>query len=47
VSVPVVRKPDYILLLVAGDPARSRSAYCPSRPYNPPVIKKVRMGRDL
>jgi len=47
VSVPVVRKPEHILLLVAGDPARSRSAFCPSRPYNPPVIKKVMMGRKI
>ena len=41
VTVPVVRDPRNILLLVAGDPGRSRSAYCPARPYNPPVIKKV------
>ncbi len=43
VMVPVVRSPDNILLLVAGDPARSRSAYCPARPYNRPVTKKVRL----
>ena len=41
VLVPVVRSPDNILVLVAGDPARSRSAYCPARPYNRPVTKKV------
>ena len=41
VMVPVVRSPDNILVLVAGDPARSRSAYCPARPYNRPVTKKV------
>jgi hypothetical protein len=43
VMVPVVRSPDNILVLVAGDPARSRSAYCPARPYNRPVTKKVVM----
>jgi hypothetical protein len=41
VMVPVVRSPDHILVLVAGDLARSRSAYCPARPYNRPVTKKV------
>ena len=25
----------------AGDVGRSRSAYCPGRPYNHPVIKKI------
>ena len=41
--LPVVRDPDNIMIVVAGDPARSRSAYCPPRPYNPPVTKPVRM----
>jgi len=41
VSVPIVRDPRNMLVLVAGDPARSRSAYCPARPYNRPVIKKI------
>jgi hypothetical protein len=41
VTVPVVRSHDNILVLVAGDPARSRSAYCPAQPYNRPVTKKV------
>jgi len=43
VMVPVVRSPDNILVLVAGDPARSRSAYCPARPYYRPVTQKVVM----
>ena len=41
VTVPVVRSPENILVLVAGDAGRSRSAYCPARPYNLPVTKKV------
>ena len=41
--LPVVRDPDNIMIVVAGDPARSRSAYCPPRPYNPPVTKPVAM----
>jgi hypothetical protein len=41
IMVPVVRSPDNLLVLVAGDPARSRSAYCPARPYNRPVTKRV------
>ena len=41
VTVPVVRSPADLLVLVAGDPGRSRSAYCPARPYNLPVTKKV------
>jgi hypothetical protein len=41
--VPIVRSPEIILVLVAGDPARSRSAYGPARPYNRPVTKKVRL----
>ena len=41
--LPVVRDPDNIMIVVAGDPARSRSAYCPPRPYNRPVSKPVRM----
>ena len=44
ITVPVVRRPENILVLVAGDPARSRSAYCPARPYNRPVTKKVRLS---
>ena len=43
ITVPVVRDPRNFLVLVAGDPGRSRSAYCPARPYNPPVMKKVEM----
>lgn len=43
VMVPIVRDPDNILLLVAGDPGRSRSAYCPARPFNRPVTHKVRL----
>lgn len=42
ISVPVVRDPKNMLILVAGDPARSRSAFCPARPYNPPVIKQIK-----
>ena len=42
IAVPVVRHPDNILVLVAGDPGRSRTAYCPARPYNRPVTKRVR-----
>jgi hypothetical protein len=34
VMVPVVRSPEHLMVLVAGDPAWSRSAYCPARPYN-------------
>jgi hypothetical protein len=30
-------------LQATSDPARSRSAYCPARPYNRPVTKKVWM----
>ena len=41
VTVPVVRTPENIMVLVAGDPGRSRSAYCPARPYNRPVTKRV------
>ena len=41
VTVPVVRTPENIMVLVAGDPGRSRSAYCPARPYNIPVTKRV------
>ena len=41
VTVPVVRTPENIMVLVAGDPGRSRSAYCPARPYNSPVTKRV------
>ena len=41
ITVPVVRNPDNILVLVAGDPARSRSAYCPARPFNKPVTKRL------
>lgn len=41
ITVPVVRKPENIFLLVAGDPARSRSAYCPPRPFNLPVTKQM------
>lgn len=44
ITVPVVRKPDNILVLVAGDPGRSRSAYCPARPFNRPVTKRVRLS---
>ncbi|MCH7621940.1 MAG: hypothetical protein IH870_08590 [Chloroflexi bacterium] len=43
INVPVVRHPDNVLVLVAGDSGRSRSAYCPARPYNRPVTKKVRL----
>lgn len=43
INVPVVRKPENIMVLVAGDPGRSRSAYCPARAFNLPVTKKVRM----
>ena len=43
VMVPILRSPENMLVLVAGDPARSRSAYCPARPYNRPVTKKVRL----
>lgn len=41
VTVPIVRNPRNLLVLVAGDPGRSRSAYCPARPYNTPVTRKV------
>ena len=41
VTVPVVRTPGNIMVLVAGDPGRSRSSYCPARPYNRPVTKRV------
>lgn len=41
VTVPVVRTPENIMVLVAGDPGRSCSAYCPARPYNRPVTKRV------
>ena len=41
INVPIVRHPDNMLVLVAGDVGRSRSAYCPGRPYNHPVIKKI------
>ena len=41
--LPVVRDPDNIMIVVAGDPARSRSAYCPPRPYNRPVSRPVRI----
>ena len=42
--LPIVRDPDNIMIAVAGDPARSRSAFCPARPYNRPVTKAVRMA---
>ena len=41
VLVPVVRRPEHRLVLRAGDPARSRSAYGPAQPYNRPVTKQV------
>lgn len=41
--IPIVRDPDNVMIAVAGDPARSRSAFCPARPYNRPVSKAVRM----
>ena len=41
--LPVVRDPDNIMIVVAGDPARSRSAYCPPRPYNRPVTRRIQM----
>ena len=41
VTVPVVRTPENIMVLVGGDPGRSRSAYCPARPYNRPVTRRV------
>ena len=43
VTVPVVRTPENIMVLVAGDPGRSRSAYCPARPYNRPVTRRVEL----
>ena len=43
ITGPVVRKPENIMVLVAGDPGRSRSAYCPARAFNLPVTKKFRM----
>jgi hypothetical protein len=43
ITVPVVRHPDNILVLVAGDMARSRSAYCPARPFNRPVTRKIQL----
>ncbi|MFQ6027744.1 MAG: hypothetical protein ACE5Q6_09655 [Dehalococcoidia bacterium] len=42
-TVPVVRSPENVLVLVAGDPGRSRSAYCPARPYNRPVTRRVQL----
>ena len=41
VSMDGARRPGNILILVAGDPARSRSAYCPARTYNQPVTKRL------
>ena len=38
--IPIVRDPDNIMIVVAGDPARSRSAFCPARPYNRPVTRQ-------
>ncbi len=43
--LPIVRDPDNIMVVVAGDPARSRSAYCPPRPYNRPVTKRIQLPR--
>jgi len=43
VTVPVVRTPENIMVLVAGDPGRSRSAYCPARPYNRPVTRRIEL----